>query len=86
MVTCAGLVGVLLIFSIKFRTTRVLKSLDSELYGDKPVTLLPPYILTHTESSLQAHSYKYSKLTLRSMMGSLRLSADSELVSHQVIQ
>ncbi|XP_067950089.1 nucleolar protein 11-like [Watersipora subatra] len=67
--------GKLLVYSLKYRTVRELKELDSNFCGEAPVIQLPNHILALTESSVSVQAYRFVRLTLRSMMTSSSTSS-----------
>ena len=72
--------GELIIVSIKYRTTKLIKTLDSELEGDTPLLQLPSYMLTQSKSAVQAHSYVFNKVTLRSMLGAMTMNTSADTI------
>ena len=73
--------GCLHVFSLKYKTLTLLKTLSADFAGDRPLTVMSPYIITQTRDNLEAHSYKFSKLSVRQMLGRMTLQSGNDEVS-----
>lgn len=61
-------------FSLKYCKMKLLKEFTSDFDGSSPLTVLSSYILAQMSNGLWSHSYSVKKLTLKSLMGQMKVT------------